>query len=584
MEFLSSAILPAAFIFPVLGGILLLLLPARKLNEICQATFFTTVVTFLLVLTAALPGMGLFDWSRPGEQQLNYEFPWVPAFGLRFVGSVDALSMWFLLLTTFIMPLVMLESFTHLRERVGYRAKEFFFWLLWAEASMIAAFTATDLIYFYVCYEFTLIPLFFLIGVFGGANRLRAASVYFIYSFTGSMLMLAGILYLAWFNAHLSPGQMADIASRMSTDGLALGEWSLDFATILAASSQLSVTEQLFLLGALLAGFAVKVPLFPVHTWLPLAHTEAPTAGSVDLAAVMLKLGTYGILRFTLPTVPVAVVDSARILSILGVIGILYAAMICWVQKDMKKLIAYSSVSHMGFCVLGMFALETTATTGAAFYMLAHGLSTGALFLCVGMMYTRLHTRQMSEVGGLMKVMPVWSFFLIFFAFASVGLPGLNGFVGEFLVLLGTFRADAALGAGWVFALLAGLGMILAAMYLLTMIARVCFGPVKIPKTREHVIERHDLTAKEVWTLAPIALVCLVTGIYPTPILRSVEACVQPILRPAELVMQERSNDLRLINSPIVVTPDEPLITPAPTDEPAPRLASTHEAHEEVTP
>ncbi|MEO0588465.1 MAG: proton-conducting transporter membrane subunit, partial [Planctomycetota bacterium] len=227
--------------------------------------------------------------------------------------------------------------------------------------------------------------------------------------------------------------------------------------------------------------------------------------------------------------------------------------------------------------------------TGAAFYMLAHGLSTGALFLCVGMMYTRLHTRQMSEVGGLMKVMPVWSFFLIFFAFASVGLPGLNGFVGEFLVLLGTFRADAALGAGWVFALLAGLGMILAAMYLLTMIARVCFGPVKIPKTREHVIERHDLTAKEVWTLAPIALVCLVTGIYPTPILTSVEACVRPILRPAELVMEERLNDERFQPSIVTAPPafvadsaDTPAVEPKPT-----RLAtidSLQDPSEEVTP
>ncbi|MEM9252577.1 MAG: NADH-quinone oxidoreductase subunit M, partial [Planctomycetota bacterium] len=370
MEFLAPAILPACFIFPVLGGIILLLLPMHRFSEICWTTFFTTLITFFLALTAALPGMGLFDWSQPGETQLTYEFAWVPAFGLRFSGGADALSMWFVLLTTFIMPLVILESFHHLKDRVGYRAKEFFFWLLFAEAAMIAAFTASDLIYFYVCYEFTLIPLFFLIGVFGGANRLRAATTYFIYSFTGSMLMLAGILYLAWHNATLTPEQILQVAPD-TRSGLDLGVWSLDFPTILVASRFLNGAEQGVLLAALLAGFAVKVPLFPVHTWLPLAHTEAPTAGSVDLAAVLLKLGTYAILRFTLPTVPDAVVAAAPYLATLGIIGILYAAMICWVQKDMKKLIAYSSVSHMGFCVLGMFALETTATTGSAFYMIA---------------------------------------------------------------------------------------------------------------------------------------------------------------------------------------------------------------------
>ncbi len=537
LQSLQPLLIPAMILFPLAGGILLLLLPRHELHKICYGTFYTTFITLLLALTAA----GVFDWERSGEVQLKFDLNWINAFGLRLEGGVDSLSMWFVLLTTFLMPLVMLEAFTHLRQRTGDRAKEFFFWLLFAESAMIAAFCATDLIFFYVCYEFTLIPLFFLIGVFGSTDRKKAAMVYFCYSFTGSMLMLAGILYVAWFNTTLPVEELVATGALAADTRLALpqlGEWTFNFNHLKEAAQYMDGTQQAFVLLALMCGFAVKVPMFPVHTWLPLAHTEAPTAGSVDLAAVMLKLGSYGMLRFALPTAPIAVVDYAPFIAVLCVIGILYTGLICWVQKDLKKLIAYSSVSHMGFVVLGLFAINNIAIGGSVFYMLSHGLSTGALFLCVGMMYTRLHTRQMSDLSGLGKQFPVWAFFVIFFALCSVGLPGLNGFPGEFLTLMGTFQAPLL---GWPFALAAGLGMIVAAMYILYFVGKVIFGPLKIPTDTSHgPIETHDLNFKEICTLAPIAVVCLWLGLYPNPVLVTVEEAIDPIIIPAERVMQAR--------------------------------------------
>ena len=300
------------------------------------------------------------------------------------------------------------------------------------------------------------------------------------------------------------------------------------------------------MLGALMAGFAVKVPLFPVHTWLPLAHTEAPTAGSVILAGVLLKLGTYGIYRFVLPFVPVALAQYAPLIAVISIVGILYAGLICWVQTDVKKLVAYSSVSHLGFCVLGLVALNVVGGAGAVMYMINHGLSTGALFFCIGMMYERYHTRSMKHLGGLAKRMPLWAFFTVFFTLASVGLPGLNGFVSEFLSLLGAFQSGAyGLGPGstvgplgpW-FAAVAAVGMIVAAIYLLYMVGAVVFGPLKEPEGHHpHPTLPTDLSARETMVLAPLAVLCVALGVYPSPVLRALEAPVEQTIAAARDVV-----------------------------------------------
>ncbi|MFA9477331.1 NuoM family protein [Phycisphaerales bacterium AB-hyl4] len=488
-------------------------------------TLVSTVVTFVLSLVVAFQ----FDWSEAGIQMAS-EIRWIPEWGLTFGFGLDTISLWLVLLTTFLMPIVILGSLT----AVEHRAREFYFWLLVLQAAMTGVFLATDIIFFYICFEFTLIPLYFLIGVFGSRQRLAAAKMFFLYTFTGSMLTLAGLLYVAFLHAD------------------ATGAWSFAIADLYETAQGMNFTQQAFVLGAMLAGFAVKVPLWPVHTWLPLAHTEAPTAGSVVLAGVLLKLGTYALLRFALPMTPEAVVVFAPYIGVLAVIGILYTALVCWVQKDIKKLIAYSSVSHLGFCVLGLFALDANdiGAVGAVMYMINHGLSTGALFLCVGMIYERFHTREMALMSGLARVMPVWATFMGFFVMASVGLPGLNGFVSEFLTLAGTFLSPTGvLGIPYAFA--AGAGMILAAIYLLYMMGKVVFGPTRIPPHDDHD-DHHapvkDLNTREIATLAPLAVACLVFGILPFPILQSLEPSVGNMTAAAKAEV-ERLTETELVEA-----------------------------------
>lgn len=538
----GTSLVPLLALVPLLGGLGVALLPSdRPATTRLMAMFWSLTTLAIAVIVAYLAHQPEASGTTStcldsGSLFFQSRIRWIDMFGLQFAFGLDAISLWLVLLTAGLMPLVILGSFS----AVNHRLKEYHLWLLVLEAAMIGTFVATDLIFFYICFEFTLVPLFFLIGIFGSTQRVRAAKVFFLYTFTGSMLTFAGLLYVAWFNASQT------------------GQWDFSIRQLVEAAGAMTLQQQTWVLLALLAGFAVKVPLFPLHTWLPLAHTEAPTGGSVILAGVLLKLGTYGLLRFALPMTPEATVLYAPTIAGFAVVGILYAALICWVQKDVKKLIAYSSVSHLGFCVLGMFALNHIGTSASVVHMINHGLSTGALFLCIGMMYERLHTREMSRMGGLARVMPVWSFFLVFFCLASVGLPGLNGFVGEFLVLLGAFQAKGVLGDAFTaacYAGVAGLGMIFGAIYILYMVGMVVFGPVRLPGDHGvEAVQRLDTTAghrgvadlniREIITLVPLAVGCLGLGLYPKPLLDTLEAPVARLIEPAQIVVRGRSDEI----------------------------------------
>ncbi len=471
----------------------------------------------LIALAATCVAAGMFDWSAPGAMQsLNSgSVPLLPSLGIELSVGVDSVALWLIILTALLGPLCVIGSFSSITHRV----KTYYAWLMVLQAAMVGVFAARDLVFFYVCFEFTLLPMYVLISLYGSANRKKAATRFFLYTFTGSIIALAGLVYVAYRTSVVE------------------GAWTFDMAALQRVAVGMTPTEQAWVLLAMLAGFAVKVPLFPVHTWLPLAHTEAPTAGSVILAGVLLKLGTYAIYRFVLGFVPLAVVEYAGIIAIVSIVGIVYAGLICWVQRDVKKLVAYSSVSHLGFCVLGMVALNSVGLSGAVLYMINHGLSTGALFFLVGMMYERYHTRSMQEIGGLGRKMPVWAFFLGFFTMASVGLPGLNGFVSEFMCLFGTWQSGAD-GIGgtmgplgpW-FAVIAATGMIVAAIYLLYMVGLVVFGPLKEPSGHhEHETLPADLNAREIGILVPLAAGCVILGLFPTPVIRSIEPANESLL------------------------------------------------------
>jgi NADH-quinone oxidoreductase subunit M len=536
MAMLQEWLLTVLIVLPATGAVMVAIMrtageetDADRRRVSAAALAMSFVVLAVAVLTVGVFYVARGDAGTParvwGDVALTKNVNWVGDaeviqpmtrtsryLDLRYHVAVDGLSIWLVVLSALLTTLGIWSSFTAIRTRV----KEFYALMLLLEMGMIGVFCARDLLLFYVFFEFTLIPLFFIIAIWGGAERRFAAVKFFLYTFTGSMFTFAGVLYLA-YAAYSFPAELGGV-----------GRFTFDLDTLYGL--RLSTGEQWWLFLAFAAGFAVKVPLWPLHTWLPLAHTEAPTAGSVLLAGILLKLGTYGFLRFSIPLFPAASMAFAPWLAVLAIIGIVYAALAAWVQADMKKLVAYSSVSHLGFCVLGMFSLKSAGVVGSVLYMINHGLSTGALFLVVGMLYERYHTREFAKLGGLARRMPWLAFFLVFFTLTSIGLPGLNGFVSEFLVLVGVFTSASTLGSvagplGVPYAVFAATGIILSAVYMLAMCRRVLFGPLREPDDTPDASHglSGDLTRREIAILAPVAVLCLVLGVYPKPVIDSIQ-------------------------------------------------------------
>jgi len=491
-------ILSTVIFLPLAGVLLLLVLPGRRTTLMR----WVALVTSLAVFAASLVMLAAFDPSKPGLQ-LTERATWFQVAGFRveyFVG-LDGVSILLVLLTTLLTSLALISTWTAVTERV----REFMIFFLLLEMGMIGVFLAMDLFLFYVFWEFTLVPMYFLIGMWGGERRMYAAVKFFLYTMAGSVLMLLAILWL----------------------GLEGGSFSLPD---LVAGGRIPAGAQFWLFLAFAAAFAIKVPMWPLHSWLPDAHVEAPTAGSVILAGVLLKMGTYGFLRFNIPLFPQASLQLAPWIGVLAVIGILYGAAVSYPQRDVKKLVAYSSVSHLGFVMLGLFALNSQGIQGGVLQMVNHGLSTGALFLIVGMIYERRHTRELDAFGGLWKIMPVYAALTLIVALSSMGLPGLNGFVGEFTILLGAF-GSSALGSPW-FAGLAVLGVILAAIYILYMFQKMFLGPVR----HEVNAGLKDLHWREVVTLAPLILLIFWIGLYPKPFFNLMAASADQIAAAMQVV------------------------------------------------
>ncbi|MGB2985299.1 MAG: NADH-quinone oxidoreductase subunit M [Phycisphaerae bacterium] len=528
---MDSWILTLAIFSPLLGA-LALWVPRRGDDvAIRRGAFFFSLVTFGITVGCVVefcrkPADAL---AGPGAYLLTAHVPWIvsgeqesAAINIGYRVGVDGISIWLLALTALLSPLAIWSSFTAISTRV----REYYILMLLLQVGLMGVFCATDLLLFYVFFEFTLIPLFFLIGIWGGPERRRAANKFFIYTIAGSVLTFAGVVYLAYFTYTVTEPHTITL--------------NLRTLTLMGQLGYIPANVQWWLFLAFAAGFAIKVPLFPFHTWLPLAHTEAPTAGSVILAGVLLKLGTYGFCRLSIPILPDASFELAPVVAVVAIIGIIYAALAAWVQTDVKKLVAYSSVSHLGFCMLGLFSLKVAGISGGVVYMVNHGLSTGALFLVVGCLYERYHTRDINKIGGLARQMPWLAFFLVFFTLSSIGLPGLNGFVGEFLVLLGTATSalvtdglpPGPLGYGYVIP--AALGIILGAVYMLWMCQRVLFGPLKEPPNTPDTSTglTKDLTRREIGILVPIALCCVLIGVYPKPILGEFEVAIKQNILP----------------------------------------------------
>ncbi len=504
MNLLNHHLLSIITFMPLLGAFLLLFVPRRD-RDVRWFTLGISIFTFLASLH--LP----WHFNESGAQQFHFEYdrPWITTPNIHYHLGVDGISLWLVVLTTFLVPLCVLISWTSIRERV----KEFFILMLVLETAMIGVFVALDLFLFYFFWEATLIPMALLIGMYGHGRRIYAAVKFFLFTMIASVFLLAALI---WLYAHSSPaGQPGTFDFVRLQELIRTGQIS-GFA---------SAAQWLFL--GFFVAFAVKVPLFPVHTWLPDAHVEAPTAGSVLLAGVMLKMGTYGMLRFNLGLFPNESHHNAPWIVTLAIIGIVYGALVSLVQVNVKKLVAYSSVSHLGFVVLGIFSFTQAGTDGAVYQMLNHGVSTGALFMLLGMMYERRHTYEIGEYGGLATPMPVFATFFLIMTLSSVGLPLLNGFIGEFLVLNGAFQARPLYGIA------AATGVILSAGYLLWLYQRVFFGEIKNPANSGLL----DINARERISLWPPAVIAFVMGVVPIIFLRQIDPAVKAALAPVQAVV-----------------------------------------------
>lgn len=473
------ALLTLLTFFPLIGVVILLFMPkeGREL-DVKRTAVITSVLTFVLSIIV----LGVFDSAESGLQMYQ-PVDWIPAWGIHFAFGIDGLSILMVLLTTFISMLAISSSWSDIKKQV----RNYYIFMLLLEAGMIGVFLAQDLFLFYVFWEFTLVPMYFLIGIWGGKERVYAAIKFFLYTMAGSLLMLLAILYMG-----------------ITNETFLLPE-------LIEGRAAFAAAQNVLFLGFAIA-FAIKVPVFPFHSWLPDAHTQAPTAGSVILAGILLKMGTYGFIRFNLPLFPQAAADYAQPIAVLAIIGIIYGAIVAFAQKDVKKLVAYSSISHLGFVMLGIFSLNDAGIQGAILQGVNHGLSSGALFFIVGIIYEQRHTREISEFGGIWTVMPVYAATTLIVVLSSMGLPGLNGFVGEFTILLGSMGAESLGAAPWVFTAFATTGVILAAVYLLWMFQRVFMGPLDVEANKKLV----DLNVGQLAIMLSFLLFIIWIGVAPS--------------------------------------------------------------------
>jgi NADH-quinone oxidoreductase subunit M len=488
-------ILSLIIYLPLLGALALFFVDRNNEKAIRHTAFGCSIATMILSFFLLL-GFS----SNDTNMQFAEKASWIPTLGVEYLLGVDGISLLLILLTTIITPIAIVSSYTAIHDRV----KEYYFSLLLLETCMLGVFMALDMFLFYIFWEVMLVPMYFLIGIWGGGRRLYSAIKFFLFTLFGSLFMLLGILALYFLNHNP-----------------AIGTGTFTFNILELYKMEIPFNFQLWLFLAFFLGFAIKVPMFPFHTWLPDAHTDAPTAGSVVLAGVLLKMGTYGFIRFSLPLFPEASHYFVPMMVTLSLIGIIYGAFLALAQKDIKRLVAYSSVSHLGFVMLGMFALNPQGITGSVLQMVNHGISTGALFLIVGMLYERRHTRLIADFGGIASRMPILTAFFAITMFSSIGLPGLNGFIGEFLILVGAFQYNK------VFAGIAVIGIILGAAYMLWLFQRVMFGPLDKPENK--ILS--DLTPREIAYMTPLIVLMFWIGLYPKPFIQMIDPAVMGIVK-----------------------------------------------------